>query len=56
MGSKINTMHNWIKRRSAVHKNWTADELWNRIRTNWPTLSESDAETIFQECAYADRR
>jgi len=47
---QINTMKAWIKRREDVSKPWTSDELWNCIRKNWPTLTEEEAEAVFQGC------
>lgn len=49
MRAKIHTMRAWIRRREEKHKNWTSDELWSRIRKNWPTLDETTQEHIFQE-------
>lgn len=44
----INTMREWVKRREAIGKPWNADELWTRIRHNWPGLTEVQMEEVFQ--------
>lgn len=45
----MKTMREWVRRREAAHKPWTADELWNRIKANWPTAGETEWERIFQD-------
>lgn len=49
---QINMMRAWISRRAESRRGWTEDDLWMKIRKNWPTLSEADQETIFQQCGY----
>ncbi len=51
MIAKIHTMRAWIRRRDETHKPWNSDELWNRIRSNWPSLTEDQHEEIFQRAA-----
>lgn len=46
---QMKTMREWVRRREAAHKPWTADELWNRIKANWPTAGETEWERIFQD-------
>lgn len=48
MTQKIHTMHAWVNRRRAKHQEPTADEIWQRIKHNWPKLSDEDAEAVFQ--------
>lgn len=48
LDQKIKTMRAWVQRREDLHKGWTQDQLWNRIKENWPTLPEQDMEVIFQ--------
>jgi hypothetical protein len=45
----MKTMKEWVRRRERSHKPWNADELWNRIKTNWPSLSEEEQERIYQD-------
>jgi hypothetical protein len=45
---QTNTMRAWVQRREEAHKSWTQDELWNRIKQNWPMMPETDQERVFQ--------
>lgn len=49
MNRKSHTMRAWVQRRRDKGIEPDADTIWKRIKTNWPTLSEAEAETIFQE-------
>lgn len=46
--SKVYNMRYWIERN--WHKPWNSDDLWTRIKRNWPTLNDEEAEHIFQRC------
>lgn len=50
MQPKINTIRAWIQRRTDKGEHPNADEIYKRIKHNWPTLSEVDMETVFQGC------
>jgi len=41
-------MRAWVQRRRETHKQWNADDLWNRIKYNWPTMSDDDKEYVYQ--------
>lgn len=45
---KTATMQNWVDRRKRKRKNFTADELWDKIKANWPSMNEAEHEAIFQ--------
>jgi hypothetical protein len=45
----MKSMKEWVRRRERSHKPWNADELWDRIKTNWPSLSEEEQERIYQD-------
>lgn len=48
LNPKVNVMKNWIKRNR--YKTWNSNDIWARIRRNWPSLSDEEAEYIFQKC------
>lgn len=47
---RISIMQQWINRQDRKKKNWSTDDLWAKIKTNWPTLHERDLEKIYQNC------
>lgn len=47
----MRTMRQWVRRRELSGKPWNADELWQRIKDNWPNAGEIEWERIFQEAS-----
>lgn len=41
-------MQSWVDRRRRKHKNFTSDELWAKIKTNWPNMTNEEYEAIYQ--------
>ena len=53
---KITTIRAWIQRRRDKGQEPNADDIWNRIHRNWPTLSNERAEAIFQAADRSAKR
>ena len=46
------TIRAWRKRREAlmgVKPTWTSDEMWEKIKRSYPSLSATEQEQVFQE-------
>lgn len=48
--ARTTTMRAWIRRRLDAGKPFNADDVWRRIKDNWPAMSEDDCEIVFQKC------
>lgn len=53
---ELNTTRAWYRRQVERGKVIAADDLWVKIRSAWPGLTEEEHEKIFQACEHAQPR